>query len=585
MLKTIVQKNAYQDSITLMLLTNKISTAEGVAKVSIMMGTAANKAIFASGGLATPELDAAGPNDIAIVLDIEEESVVPGVLAAIEDFLSRQGQKGGEGQAEAAVNTWEKALAAAPNANLVLFSIPGVYVETEAETALEAGKHVFIFSDNVTLEAEKRLKDKASALGLLLMGPDCGTALLGGLPLAFTNVVPSGTIGLVGASGTGLQEISTQIARRGAGVSQIIGTGGRDVSELINASTMKMAIFALAHDPNTECLVVVGKPPAAKVKEEILSLLRAVPKPVVVHLVGESFPAHEQGLYYADSLEEAAELAVLLSRGQNAAGCAPLVLEAPGLPGKKIRGLYTGGTLAGEAAALINKALKSAVDLHNHPDGFMFHHDGHQVVDLGDDVYTQGKPHPMIDPQNRLNFIREAAADASVGVILLDLVLGYGANDDMAGSLASAIREAIDTAKAAGRTLQCIASVCGTDLDPQNMGEQKRILAEAGVLVAPSNAAAVATALHVIEYALPWTEKSVGKTRGSRAEAVPPAAPKVLELLKSPPLPINVGLRTFIRPFADQGRPYVQFDWRPLAGGDVELQNILNFLNRYQGEI
>lgn len=584
MLKTVIQKNSYQDSITLMLLTKKIAAAEGVAKVSIMMGTPANKDIFAAGGLATPELAQAGPNDIAIVMDIEDESIVAGLLAEIEQFLSKQGQKDDQGQVDAAINSWEKALAANPKANLALFSIPGTYIETEADTALEAGKHVFIFSDNVSLEAEKKLKDKAREKGLLVMGPDCGTAMLGGLPLAFTNVLPAGNIGLVGASGTGLQEISTQIARRGAGISQMIGTGGRDLSEEVGAVTMKMAVAALAYDPNTQCLVVVSKPPAPKVKEEILSLLRAMNKPAIVHFVGENFPAHEEGLYYADSLEEAAELAVQVGRGEKPAACPPETLAAEALPGRKICGLYAGGTLAGEAAALMTRAMKCDVELHDHPEGFMFRFDGHQVIDLGDDAYTQGRPHPMIDPQNRLEFIQKTAGEDSVGVVLLDLVLGYGASDDMAGALVPAIREVMDKAAAKGREIRFIATVCGTDLDPQGLDGQKKILTEAGVLVAPSNASAVATALKIIGFDLHWTEKAVGPVQGPAAGAVPQPAAPVDELLKSSPVPINIGVRSFTKPFEDMGRDYVQFDWRPLAGGDVELQKILNFLNRYEEE-
>jgi FdrA protein len=363
MLRTVIRKNSYQDSITLMLLTKNIAALEGVAKVSVMMGTPANKDILAAGGLGTPELAGAGPNDIALVMDLDDEKRVETVLAAADEFLQRQGRTGA--QSERSARDWGQAWAARPEANIALLSIPGAYVENEADQILEEGRHVFIFSDNVPLEAEKRLKDKAAAKGLLVMGPDCGTALIRGVPFAFTNAVPRGRIGLVGASGTGLQEISTQIAHRGEGVAQAIGVGGRDISALIKASTMKTALAVLAGDPEVECLVVVAKPPDPPVREEIMSLLRAIEKPCVAAFVGERPGAHEKGrnvrcgLYLADTLEEAAELAVALVRGEAPEGRAyqpRLPADLPDLSGRTIRGLYAGGTLAGEAAAQLTRA-------------------------------------------------------------------------------------------------------------------------------------------------------------------------------------------------------------------------------------
>lgn len=585
MLQTIIRENSYQDSITLMLLSKKLSTAEGVNKVSIMMGTPANKDIMAASGLGTPELDKAKANDIAIVMDLTDSSIVPLLLQEVDTFLSSQSAKNTSGLDEVKVTSWEKAFAANADANLVMLSIPGEYVEIEAETALNAGKHVFIFSDNVPLEVEKRLKDKAAALGLLVMGPDCGTALIGGLPLAFTNVVPAGNIGMVGASGTGLQEVSTQIARLGGGVSQIIGTGGRDVSTTINGSTMKSAIAALAHDPATTCIVVIGKPPAPSVKDEVMAMLRASSKPAVVHFVGEQFTAHEERLYYANTLEEAARLAVCIARGEKPIKTeyTPAQMPVGKAEGKKLRGLYTGGTLAGEAAAMLARAMKVDTDS-NHTNGFMLHHDGHQIVDLGDDVYTKGRPHPMIDPQTRLDLLAKTAADTSVGVVLLDLVLGYGAHTNMAETLATGIREAVQTAKAAGNELIFIASVCGTEQDPQGLAAQTAMLTDAGVIVAPSNASAVATALRALGYTLDWPTLSVSKGHPQKAVAIPAPAAGIADLLQHTPVPVNVGVKDFVRPFMDMHRAYVQFDWRPLAGGDVELQKIIAFLNNYSEE-
>ncbi|MCL1847370.1 MAG: acyl-CoA synthetase FdrA [Coriobacteriia bacterium] len=602
MLKTIIKKNSYQDSITLMLLTNSIAELEGVQKVSIMMGTPANKDILAAGGLGTPELAQASPNDIAIVMDLSDDSLADDVLASIEGFLARQGEKAasGSGGEKKTARSWEQAQGSLPDANLALLSIPGAYVESEAMTALDKGMHVFIFSDNVPLAAEKRLKQRAAAKGLLVMGPDCGTALIGGVPLAFANVIPSGSIGIVGASGTGIQEISTQIAQLGGGVSHALGTGGRDLNSEIGALTMQAALAALEADNSTNCIVVVSKPPAAQVKAALLAALQTVSKPVVLHFLGEEISAHQPGCYFAATLEEAARFAVALSRGADpkvdnqalvictdatiagggataAGGGATAATQARG-----IRGLYTGGTLACEAAIMLERALgSSSGDHQSHADGFMFNREGHVIIDLGDDVYTQGKPHPMIAPSNRVSFIKELAQDTDAGVVLLDFVLGYGAHEDMAGQTAPAIREVQAIAKEQGRELLFIATICGTAHDPQGFAAQKAILEDAGVVIAPNNASAVATALQCIGLSYRYEEYPVEEPAPTETATLPPVSAQLAALLAQGPKVINIGLSSFTKPFVEQKTPFVQFDWQPAAGGDLKLQQILGFLSSY----
>lgn len=587
MLHTIIRKNSYQDSITLMLLTNHIATLEGVTKVSIMMGTPANKEILAAGGLGTPELAAVGANDIAMVMDIDGEHRIEGILVDVDGFLQRQG-KNKEKAGTKTVKSWDQAAEGLPDANLALLSIPGTYVESEADQALEEGRHVFIFSDNVPLAAEKRLKEKAAAKGLLVMGPDCGTGLIRGVPLAFTNAIPLGRIGIVGASGTGIQEVSTQIAHRGEGVSQAVGTGGRDISGDIGGSTMKTALAVLADDPATECIVVVSKPPEPAVRAEITSLLRAIAKPCVAIFIGETPSAHEPGLYLAGTLEEAAELAVALARGQDPAGRAyrPELPPAPAAPtGKALRGLFAGGTLAGEAASLLASALQLENDAAHHEQGYMFRHGGHEIIDLGDDIYTQGKPHPMIDPQTRIEHILKAAADERTGVIMLDLVEGYGAHEDMALALVPAIREAGRIASEAGRTLHFMAYVCGVEEDPQPRLEQTRALEEAGVAVAPSNAAMVLAALETLGLTVRFPVKNMGQAAGPKAASLPAVPEPVKRLFADGPKIVNIGVRSFTVPFEEMGIPHVQFDWRPVAGGDRELGDMLAFLNRSNQDV
>ena len=291
MLHTVIQKNNYQDSINLKLLTNSVNDIEGVKQGQVMMATDANKDIFKNAGLHTPELEAAGANDMASVVEADDEGVVDLVLGEVERFLGDLSNKKAD-SGTTSVDNWKDALDAMPEANLALFSIPGTYAADEIEKALDAGLHVFSFSDNVSLEDEVRLKNKAHENGLLLMGPDCGTGVLSGIPLAFTNVTNPGNIGIVAASGTGIQEATTLIDRLGGGVVHAIGTGGRDLNEAVQATTMIDAVVALEkHDP-TDVILVISKPPAKSVRDNVMKILQSLSKPVVAIFLGEKPEAH-----------------------------------------------------------------------------------------------------------------------------------------------------------------------------------------------------------------------------------------------------------------------------------------------------
>ena len=286
MLKTVVKKGSYQDSVVLMLLTNEISSVEGVNKIQVMMATPANKDIFKTSGLDTEELMAATANDMVVVADVEEDSVLDIVLEKVEEFLKNQstaseGKKGAE-----SVKSWDKALKKAPEANLAVISIPGAYAALEADRALDEGLNVFMFSDNVTVEDEKALKEKAHAKGLAVMGPDCGTGIIQGVPIAFTNKVTKGSIGIIGASGTGIQELTTIIDRLGEGVTNAIGIGGRDLNAKIGGITMMDMIDAMEDDDAVKVLVIVSKPPAKEVRDMISARLSNFSKPVVTLFVG-----------------------------------------------------------------------------------------------------------------------------------------------------------------------------------------------------------------------------------------------------------------------------------------------------------
>ena len=584
MLKTVVKKGSYQESVVLMLLTNELSSLDGVNKIQVMMATPANKDIFKESGLTTDELMDATANDMVVVADVNNEAVLDAVMDKVEEFLKKQstaaeGKKGSE-----SVKSWDAALKKMSNANLAVISIPGAYAALEADRALDEGLSVFMFSDNVTIEDEKALKEKAHSKGLAVMGPDCGTGIIQGVPIAFTNNVAKGSIGIIGASGTGIQELTTIIDRLGEGVTNAIGIGGRDLKAEVGGITMMDMIDAMEDDDTVKVLVIVSKPPAKEVRDKISARLSNFSKPVVTLFVGEKPEYHEENFYHAYTLDEAARLAVGLVRGTKVPEATVDVDESEfykAEDGKTIKAYYSGGTLANEAAMLIKDAMNCKVPPED-VEGYMLQLDGNVVVDLGDDAYTQGKPHPMIDPAKRIECMQEAVDDPSTGVVLLDIMLGYGSHADMAGSLIPTIKELQAKADAAGRKVFFIATVCGTRRDYQGYDEAVNKLKEAGVIVCENNKLACQTAIHAIGRDFQEPEKEIRAKEVVACEKHTPAE-TLKELLSEKPRIINIGLKSFAEVVEEFGCEVVQYDWAPPAGGNVKLIKTLNFLRNYEG--
>ena len=584
MLKTIVKKGSYHDSVVLMLLTNQISTIEGVKKVSIMMATPANKDIYRQSGLSTEELEGASANDMVVVADVDDEGILDVIMQEVEEFFKKQSTSESEKKGAESVKSWDKALKKLPDANLAVISIPGAYAALEADRALDEGMNVFMFSDNVTLEDEIKIKQKAHEKGLAVMGPDCGTGIIQGVPIAFTNNVTPGSIGIIGASGTGIQELTTIIDRLGEGVKNAIGIGGRDLSTEVGGITMMDMIEAMESDDSVKVLIIISKPPAKEVRDRISDRLSNFKKPVVTLFLGEKPEYHEENFYHAYTLDEAARLAVGLVRGEEIKE-GTVDVDASKFFGaeekKTIKAYYSGGTLAGEAAMLIKDALNLKVPPQK-AEGFMLKTDGHIVVDLGDDVYTQGKPHPMIDPAKRIECMQDAIDDESTGVILLDIMLGYGSHADMAGALLPSIIELRDKAQAEGRKLFFVATVCGTRRDFQNYDEAVGKLKEAGVIVCENNKLAVHTAIRAIGLDFEEPAKDIRPKTVAKIEKTE-ASEKLIALLSEKPKVINIGLKSFAEVVESFGCEVVQYDWMPPAGGNVELIKTLNFLRNYEG--
>ncbi|MDR1828193.1 MAG: acyl-CoA synthetase FdrA [Methylobacteriaceae bacterium] len=500
--------NTYRDSVTLMQLSAEISAREGVQLASAQMATPANLQLMVDAGLLETPPDNAAPNDLLFVVK-GDDGVLDGVTADFETLLKGVDRKT-VAREERPAGSIAEALQAAPDANWALVSVPGEYAFAEAMKALRLGLNVMVFSDNVPEAAEVELKRYADREGLIVMGPDCGTAIIGGVPLAFANVVAHGGIGVVGASGTGTQEITTLIDRLGEGVSHAIGTGGHDLSAAVGGLSMCAGIRLLAADPETRVIVLVSKPPSPAVAERVRAAAGEAGKPVVVCFLGHDGADLAEGFIAARTLEEAAYRAVAVLRGAPAEFVSAAA-DDPGVqqrakppasalaPGQKyLRGLYSGGTFCYEALLRLRGTLPG-ISANIPAEGIMplannWKSVGHTLVDLGDDEFTRGRPHPMIDPSLRMERLLSEAADPETAVILLDVVIGFGAAPDPAGELAQVVEKARALAAADGRTLIVIGFVCGTEKDPQSLSSQRQKLENAGLLLCESNAGAVALA-------------------------------------------------------------------------------------------
>ena len=470
---TRIKSRFYQDSLKLMRVSSEIKDLQGVRQAFAFMATENNKRSRIQEAMMGEDVRAAGADDLVLIVECDDAAAGNAMLDEFEKRIASTGAVGNSDGAEALPSTFEQGKAHV-DANLAVISVPGPYAAVQAMTALSHGMNVMLFSDNVSIEDEIMIKDFAAKQNLLVMGPDCGTAIIDGVPLCFANVVKKGSIGVVGASGTGTQELTVLIDAAGCGITHAIGTGGRDLSEEVAGRTMFAALKLLADDPATEIIALVSKPPSPAVASRVLDAVKASGKPAVLAFLGADSKKAADNIYVAGTIEEAAAKATALCKETNPDNATVIyerkaidfaLLDKLAPTQKAVKGLFTGGTLASEAKTVLGNV---------HAD----------IIDLGDDEYTRGALHPMIDPSNRSSHIMDAFADNTVAIVLCDVVLGYGSHDDPAGELAK------DIAAARAKTNAykiVIAAVVGTDSDPQAKLQQIKALKDAGVLVLPSN--------------------------------------------------------------------------------------------------
>ena len=490
--QTKILKGVYSDSMSLMALSTKVNKLPGVQTAMIGMGTAMNKAVIDDVGLMTPEIEAASTGDMIYAVECATEEQCTEVLAKIDELrtavVADQDQK-------TAYRSVDKAIEGS-DSNLVIISVPGEYAAAEARKALDKDKNVMMFSDNVTIEDELALKQLAHEKGLLVMGPDCGTAIINNVGLCFANAVNDGSVGVVAASGTGAQELSVQVDALGGGISQLIGVGGRDLSEDIGGIMMIDGLNMLAQDDQTKVIVLVSKPPAAAVANKVLAVAKGIDKPVVVCFIGDDSNESNANLHFTNNTLEAAKKAV------QAAGLSvdtdaknydfdyDKIKASFAQSQKFIRGIFCGGTICDEVFYILKAATDNVVsnvakkDKDQLPIGATSH--DNTLIDMGSDEFTSGRPHPMIDPTARNARLLKEAQDPETAVLLLDFVLGYGSNDDPVGAAADSIKQAYANAKNEQRSLQIVAYVLGTDRDPQGKKSQISQLRDLGVHVVDS---------------------------------------------------------------------------------------------------
>lgn len=553
-IKSEIRKGSYYDSVVLMLLQRNLADLPEVEDAGVIMGTPANKELLKDADLLTKEGEAAEPDDLLIVVKTKDNKSADEALAQVEGLIKQRKTTIEQDFQPKSLKAASKYL---PESNLVIVSVPGRYAAKVAEDALNLGKNVFLYSDNVSIDDEIKLKKKGLDMGLLVMGPDCGTAIINGIGLGFANHVKQGNIGLIGASGTGLQAISSHINNLGGGISHAIGTGGRDLKDQIGAITTLQALDFLKNDQGTDVCVIVSKPPSSEIATHVISQARALDMPVVIYFIGYPTPSKSVGnIHFGINLHDAANKAVELSKSKNSKSSTPSHQKLGYL-----RGLFSGGTLAYESvlglqpflSPLFTNAPIIKSQILENPLKSKFH----TIVDLGEDVFTVGRLHPMMDNDLRIKRLQQEVNDPETSMILLDVVLGEGSHPDPASELGPEIR----AAKKLMKDLEIVVIVIGTDDDPQDKAAQIEQLKVAGAKVFQSTISA-------IEY----IAKNFGVSENSSKN-------KLVDGLNQSLSAINIGLESFYHSLKSQGADVIHVDWRPPAGGNEKLMGILEKMN------
>ena len=488
--RTVVRRGVYFDSVSLMIVSRNAQAIPGVQVAGVVQATPLNLQVLEREGFAME--DGLGPNDLVIAVRADHHAAMDAALDAVDQSLAEQGRPPAALGMEIATSIVAAARRDA-SLNLAFISVPGYAAPLECMFAIERGLHVFCFSDGISLVQEATLKREAARRDLLFMGPDCGTSIIHGVALGFANSVRRGPVGIIGASGTGIQEVSCLLDLIDIGISHAIGVGGRDLKAEIGGMSTQKALDLLAADAGTDFIVIVSKPPDEQVATVLIEKAGGIGKPVVLALVGiETTWPLPNGVFVESSLEAGARRVARLVGSELPSWNAPPVATRKGF----VRGLFSGGTLCYEAMFALSRTVgrvESNTPLHEEWRLVDTHRSvGHTFVDFGEDEFTVGRAHPIIDPSLRNARFTEEARDPDVGAIVLDVVLGFGAPADPAAELAPLIREAL---AGRGSPLTIVVALCGTKGDPQQLELQRNELLAAGAVVTPSSRQAAVIAM------------------------------------------------------------------------------------------
>lgn len=506
----VVRKNEYFDSVFLMGINKRLMAMPGVEQTAVLMATEANKRLLADIGVTGGEIETAQANDLVVAVVGESDEIIAKVIGSFDSILKDMAT----GTRTSDVHTLGAAFDLVPEANLAVFSIPGEFIAHETHKALDLGLHVFIFSSNVPLQEELELKQKARDRDLLVMGPDCGTSILNGVGIGFANVIRRGSIGVVGPSGTGLQEFTSQVHNAGGGISHAIGTGSHDLSDTIGGLTTVAGLRRLEANPDTEVIAIVAKPPGEETLAKLERETDQFTKPLIGCFLGVKNEADRESskFLWTSTIDEAAiqalsSVGIQPGESKDAARYSSKVLETIKMSwspeARYIRGIFAGGTFCFQAQHILQQAgvatySNGPINMNYRLDDPNVSHE-HSMVDMGDEYFTLGKPHPMIDGTERGKRILREAADLNVAILLLDFILGYNASSDPVGELLNPLQEAQAIHQKLGGELTIVASVCGTKDDPQDMDLQIKMLEENGINVFTSSAQAVQFCYQLLE--------------------------------------------------------------------------------------
>ena len=497
--KGIIKKGQYFDSVTLMIVAKNLRELPDVSDSSVVMATSENKAILKVADLLISDFKDTKDSDLLVVISAEDESVCDSAILKADELL-QDIKKRSNDSTDFKPKSLEAAKEIMNDANLALISVSGKFAYSESKKAIDNNMNVMLFSDNVTISEEVSLKKAADKKNLLVMGPDCGTAIINRIPLAFANYVNLGEIGVVAASGTGLQEVTTLISNYGFGITQALGTGGRDIKEEVGGISFLRSLSMLAEDESTKVILMVAKPPHPSVLSKIGKFIEGIKKPTVAVFLGaDQEDIDKYGIKYAETLEDGAKIACELTGGTVTISEAYKNIKV-NYNKKCMRALYSGGTFCYETQLLLKKQgvsdlfsnapCKGVLKLQNSNIS-----QGHTILDLGEDEFTQGRPHPMIDFSLRNQRILEEVKNPDVSFLIIDLVIGYGANMNPMDEFIPTIRKA----RVSNPEIPIISFVTGTDNDPQEKVTLIKTMKELGVHVVNSNKQAAILASNILK--------------------------------------------------------------------------------------